>query len=56
MVSITYELIVDTPESDHRLDLLHENVRKYGTIYNTVAGATRLSGTIRREGAQHAAA
>jgi uncharacterized OsmC-like protein len=49
MVKITYELVVDTPEPDRRLDLLHENVRKYGTIYNTVAGATDLSGTIRRE-------
>ena len=48
MVSITYELMVDTPESDHRLDLLHQNVRQYGTIYNTVAAATQLSGTIRR--------
>jgi len=48
MVKITYELVVDTPEPDRRLDLLHENVRKYGTIYNTVAGATDLSGTIRR--------
>jgi hypothetical protein len=28
--------------------LLHENVRKYGTICNTVAGATSLSGTMRR--------
>jgi len=51
MVNITYELIVDTPESDHRLELLHENVRKYGTIYNTIAGATNLSGTIRRASA-----
>lgn len=48
MVNITYELVVDTTEPDRRLDLLHENVRKYGTIYNTVAGATNLSGTIRR--------
>jgi uncharacterized OsmC-like protein len=48
MVSITYELIVDTHESDERLALLHRNVRGYGTIYNTLAGATELSGTIRR--------
>lgn len=48
MVSITYELIVDTPESDRRLELLHENVRRYGTISNTVGAATELSGTIRR--------
>ncbi len=49
MVSITYELIVDTDESDQRLDLLHKNVRKYGTISNTIAEATNLEGTIRRK-------
>ena len=48
MVEITYELIVDTQEPDRRLELLHENVRKYGTISNTVAAATTLTGTIRR--------
>ena len=49
MVSITYELIVDTDETDQRLDLLHKNVRKYGTISNTIAEATNLQGTIRRK-------
>ncbi len=49
MVAITNDLIVDTDEPDRRLDLLHENVRKFGTIFNTVAGATRLEGTIRRK-------
>jgi uncharacterized OsmC-like protein len=49
MVRIDYELIVDTDESDQRLDLLHRNVRKYGTISNTVAEATALQGTIRRK-------
>lgn len=48
IIAITYELIVDTDESDRRLDLLHENVRKFGTISNTVAEATRLEGTIKR--------
>lgn len=48
MVSIHYELIVDTDEDDHRLELLHQNVRKYGTISNTVAAACELTGTIRR--------
>lgn len=48
MVSIAYELIVDTDESDQRLELLHKNVRKYGTISNTVAAATKLEGVIRR--------
>jgi uncharacterized OsmC-like protein len=48
MVSIDYEIIVDTDEDDRRLELLHTNIRKYGTISNTVAKATRLEGTIRR--------
>ncbi len=49
MISVAYELIVDTDESDQRLELLHTNVRKYGTISNTVAEATQLKGVIRRK-------
>ncbi len=48
MISVDYELIVDTNETDQRLELLHTNVRKYGTISNTVAEATKLEGQIRR--------
>lgn len=48
IVSIDYELIVDTPESDQRLELLHTNVRKYGTIFNTVSAATAVNGRIFR--------
>jgi len=48
MISVDYELIVDTDESDQRLELLHTNVRKYGTISNTVAAATELTGRIVR--------
>lgn len=49
MAEVTYELIVDTDEDDRKLDLMHHNVRKYGTIFNTVSAATRLEGTIRRK-------
>ncbi|MDU6727258.1 MAG: OsmC family peroxiredoxin, partial [Bradyrhizobium sp.] len=49
MASIDYELIIDTDEDDRRLELLHQNVRKYGTISNTVAAATKLQGVIRRK-------
>ena len=49
MISIDYELIVDTDEDDRRLDLLHQNVRKYATISNTVAAATKLEGVIKRK-------
>ncbi len=48
MVSVTYVLTVDTDESDQRLELLHKNVRKFGTISNTVAEAVKLTGEIRR--------
>ena len=50
MISITYEITVDTDETEARLALLHKNLQKYGTIYNTLAGAVELSGTIRRKG------
>ena len=46
--SITYEIIVDSDESDRRLELLHDNVKKYGTVFNTVAPGTQLSGVLRR--------
>lgn len=46
--SIDYDIRVDTDESDRRLELLHENVRKYGTVFNTVAPGTSISGIMRR--------
>ncbi|EKJ87020.1 putative OsmC-like protein [Leptospira meyeri] len=49
MESIRYEVIVDTDESDDRLHLLHENIKKYGTVFNTIAPGTDLAGEIRRK-------
>lgn len=49
MVRIRYDIVVDSDETDARLDLLHRNLQKYGTIFNTLAGATDLAGTIRRK-------
>ena len=46
--SISYEIIVDSDESDRRLELLHDNVKKYGTVFNTVAPGTQLVGVLRR--------
>jgi len=48
MTRIDYDLVIDTDESDQRLDLLHQNVRKFGTIYNTVSAAVELTGRVRR--------
>ena len=49
MESITYEIIVDSDETDHRLKLLHENVKKYGTVFNTIAPGTQLTGRLTRK-------
>ncbi len=49
LASIGYEIVVDTDEADRRLELLHSNVRKYGTVYNTLAAGTKLTGTLRRK-------
>jgi uncharacterized OsmC-like protein len=48
MTRIDYEILVDTDETDRRLELLHQNVRKYGTISNTIALAVPLNGTLGR--------
>ena len=48
MLSITYDIVIESDESDHRLELLHRNVRKFGTISNTLAAALRLDGQLRR--------
>jgi uncharacterized OsmC-like protein len=48
MESIRYEIVVDSDEDDRRLALLHDNVRKFGTVFNTVAPGTDLSGRLRR--------
>ncbi|MBP2562420.1 putative OsmC-like protein [Neorhizobium galegae] len=49
IISIDYGLVVDSNESDRRLELRHKNVLKYGMISNTVAAATHLDGTIKRK-------
>ncbi len=47
MISIEYDILVETDEPERRLELLHRNILKFGTISNTVAAALTLSGTIR---------
>lgn len=50
LTSIDYELVLDTDEPDRRLELLHRNVIKYGTISNTLGAALTLEGTVVRAG------
>ena len=48
MMRIDYEIEVDSDENDRKLELMHENIRKYGTVDNTVAPGTELKGVMRR--------
>ncbi len=48
MARIEYEILVETDEPDRRLDLIHQNVLKFGTVTSTVAAGTKLTGKITR--------
>ncbi|MDH6531950.1 putative OsmC-like protein [Aurantimicrobium minutum] len=48
VTEIDYVLTVDTTESDSKLELLHKNLLKFGTIYNTLAPGTTITGRIQR--------
>ncbi|MFJ8630950.1 OsmC family protein [Streptomyces sp. NPDC093568] len=42
----TYELRLVTNEPQRRIDLLHHNLRRYGTVYNTLAATCDVQGRI----------
>ena len=44
-----YTLRIATSEPQHRLELLHRNIQRFGTITNTLAAACELDGTIAAE-------
>ena len=46
MAAIRYELTVVTDEPQRRLDLLHRNIVRHGTIFNTLAAACEVTGTV----------
>lgn len=46
MARIHYVLTLTTDEPERRVDLLHRNISKYGTIYNTLAAASDVTGEI----------
>ena len=49
LLSIDYLITVETDEPDQRIELLHTNNRKYGTISNTLALAVPIAGKIVRK-------
>ena len=48
LMAIHYDLVVDTDESEPRLELLHRDIHKFGAVTSTLAGLTRLQGRIVR--------
>lgn len=49
MSEIAYEIVVDTNETDQQNELLDRNLQEYRNTYNSLAGATELSGSNRRQ-------
>ncbi len=47
VIRAAYLVEVTTPEPDERRQLLHRDLRKYGTITNSLAAVRELSGELR---------
>jgi uncharacterized OsmC-like protein len=45
-VEIEYEVRLVTSESERRIDLLHRNLRQFGTVYNTLAAVCDVHGSV----------
>lgn len=48
VTEIDYTLTVASTETDSKLELLHKNLLKFGTIYNTLKAGTAITGRIER--------
>ena len=44
--ALEYALHLVTSEPAHRVELLHRNLQKFGTVYNTLAAVCEVSGTV----------
>jgi uncharacterized OsmC-like protein len=53
---LTYVLHVATDEDERRVALLHHNLKRYGTVFNTLAAACEVSGELIAERAAPAPA
>lgn len=46
--NLTYRIEIETQETDARLELVHKNLKRQGTIYNTISATTNLHGEVVR--------
>ena len=47
-VEIEYEVRIVTDEVERRIELLHRNLRQFGTVYNTLAAVCHVHGDVVR--------
>lgn len=45
-MEFTYALRVSTDKPEHRVNLAHTNLRKFGTVFNTLAAVCEVHGTL----------
>jgi hypothetical protein len=43
---VEYELVLATDEPPERVELLHRNLVKFGSVFNTLAAVCEVSGTV----------
>ena len=55
MERIEYSIFIDTDESDNSIELLHRNIQKFGTVYNTLAEGCALVGAVHRMSSRNGA-
>lgn len=48
VAAMRYTISVESPDSDEKLELLHDNLMKFGTVTNTIAAGTTLTGELVR--------
>ena len=46
ITDVNYLVTIDTEANQAKLELLHKNLMKFGTIYNTLKSGTELTGTV----------
>jgi uncharacterized OsmC-like protein len=49
MSKIIYEIMIDTDIDDRKLNILHKNILKFGTITNTLAKSCEINGKIEQK-------
>ncbi|PIP93550.1 MAG: osmotically inducible protein C [Bdellovibrio sp. CG12_big_fil_rev_8_21_14_0_65_39_13] len=45
-IEIRYKVMMETQEEVHRIELLHKNIKKFGTVYNSLSDEINIVGEI----------